>query len=271
MTGPAQGTPVSPAADAAAATAAVEAARERQSHIRHDLRAPLAVIYPLLSLLLDEGAGELTPKQREYLEVLERNVVRLETLLTGVADSGWTDCAAAPALPAEVAPADVAEEVVTLRRMGDQSGPPITVEAGPAPSPRAWADRDDVRQIITSLVRNAVTYTPAAGRITVLIRPGEDGGVVLVEVADTGPGMPPEELARAFEFGFRGELATQLRAPGLGAGLWICRELALRNGGRLALASEPGEGLRATLMLPAAPMGGAGDTADQGDVEGGAA
>jgi signal transduction histidine kinase len=270
MTRPAQGTPGPPAADAAAAKAAVEAARERQSHVRHDLRAPLAVIYPLLSLLLDEGAGELTPKMREYLEVLERNVVRLEALLTGVADSGWTDCSAAPALPAEVAPADVAEEVVTLRRMGAQSSPPITVEAGPAPSPRAWADRDDVRQIITSLVRNAVTYTPAAGRITILIRSG-DGGVVLVEVADTGPGMPAEELARAFEFGFRGELATQLRAPGLGAGLWICRELAQRNGGRLALASESGQGLRATLVLPAAPVGEAGDTVDQDDVDGGAA
>jgi signal transduction histidine kinase len=74
----------------------------------------------------------------------------------------------------------------------------------------------------------------------------------VVEVVDTGPGMPPEELARAFEFGFRGELATQLRVPGLGAGLWICRQLAGRNGGRLELASEPGAGVRATLTLPAA-------------------
>jgi signal transduction histidine kinase len=63
--------------------------------------------------------------------------------------------------------------------------------------------------------------------------------------------MPAEELARAFEFGFRGELATQVRAPGLGAGLWICRELAARNGGRVTLASAPGAGLRATLSLPA--------------------
>jgi signal transduction histidine kinase len=62
--------------------------------------------------------------------------------------------------------------------------------------------------------------------------------------------MPPEELARAFEFGFRGKLATQLRAPGLGAGLWICRELATRNGGSLALTSQPGAGLCATLTLP---------------------
>ena len=157
--------------------------------------------------MLDEGAGELTAQQREYLQVLERNVVRLEALVTGVADSGWADCSAAPALPGEIALADVAEEVVTLRRMDDQGGPPIDVEA-PPPSPRAWADRDDVRQIITGLVRNAVTYTPAEGSIVIRVRPGDDPGTVAVEVADTGPGMPPEELARAFEFGFRGELAT---------------------------------------------------------------
>ncbi len=128
-------------------------------------------------------------------------------------------------------------------------------EAGQPPTPRAWADRDDVRQIITSLVRNAATYTPATGDITIRVRAGDHAGAVAVEVVDTGPGMPPEELARAFEFGFRGKLATQLRAPGLGAGLWICRELAARNGGSLTLASEPGAGVRATLVLPAAGSG----------------
>ena len=116
MTGPVGSTPARPTADAAV-KASTEAARERQSHVRHDLRAPLAVIYPLLSLLLDGGAGELDAQQRGYLEVLERNVVRLEAIVTGVADSGWADCSAAPALPAEVALADVAEEVVALRRL----------------------------------------------------------------------------------------------------------------------------------------------------------
>jgi signal transduction histidine kinase len=163
-----------------------------------------------------------------------------------------------------MAPADVAEEIITLLRMDDRGGPRIEVEACPLPSPRAWADRDDVLQIVAGLVRNAVTYTPAAGRVTIRIRSGE--GNVAVEVTDTGPGMPPEELARAFEFGFRGELARQLRAPGLGAGLWICRELAARNGGSLTLTSEPGAGVCATLALPAADRGGAGDASDHHDV-----
>ena len=54
-----------------------EAARERQSYVRHELRAPLAVMYPALSMLVNGGAGELTPRQREYLGILERSTERL--------------------------------------------------------------------------------------------------------------------------------------------------------------------------------------------------
>ena len=250
MTGPAGETNGTQSAGGAALEAAATAARERQSHVRHELRAPLAVIYPLLSLLLDEGAGELGPQQREFLEVLERNAVRLEALITGVADSGWADCSPAPAMPEAVSLGDIAEEIVARRVPDDQGGPQVVVESGPAPT--AWADRDDVRQIVADLVRNAVTYTSSEGTVAVRISAGADPSTVALEVADAGPGIPPEELARAFDFGFRGELPRSLRTPGLGAGLWVCRELAARNGGGLSLESELGVGTRATLTLPVA-------------------
>jgi signal transduction histidine kinase len=238
----------------AAVQAAKEAARERQSYVRHELRAPLAVIYPLLSLLRDGGAGELTPRQEEYLEVLERNVTRMETLVSGTVASGWADCSAAPPVPETVVLGDVAEELATLRRMEGLEGAAILLDAGAAPTPRAWADRDDVRQILADLVGNAVAYTPAAGTVTIRARRDDDDTVVL-EVEDTGPGVPPEELGRVFDFGFRGELARSMKVPGLGAGLWICRRLAERNGGSLAVASEPGTGVVATLTLPASEDG----------------
>src|SRR5664280_866471 len=98
----------------AASSAVRSAARERQSHVRHDLRSPLAVMYPLLSLLLGESAGELTPKQREYLETMERNVERLERLLVSATESGWMDCSAAPAEPSAVPLHQVAEEAIAL-------------------------------------------------------------------------------------------------------------------------------------------------------------
>jgi signal transduction histidine kinase len=234
-----------------AARVRAEEARERQSHVRHELRAPLAVIYPLLSLILDGGAGDLTEQQREYLVVLDRNVTRLEALITGVTASGWADCSAAPRAPAEVVLADIAEELVALRCAEGATGAAVEVDAGAPPGPRAWADREDVRQILGGLVRNAVAYTPESGTVTIRMWAGE-GGTVELQVADTGAGMPPEELARAFEFGFRGELARALKVPGLGAGLWVCRELARRNGGHVRLESDPGSGLTATVTLPCA-------------------
>ena len=251
MTGPDERTSTPATPEDAVRLAAREAVRERQSHMRHELRAPLAVIYPLVSLLRD-GAHELSAEHREFLEVLERNVARLEALITGVADSGWADCSTAEAIPGDVALGDLAEEVVAVRGLDDPGGPQVVVDAGRPPSPRAWADRDDVRQIIADLVRNAVAYAPSEGRVSIHIAAGADPGTVTLEVADAGPGMPPEELDRAFEFGFRGELARSRRVPGLGAGLWVCRELAARNGGTLSLAGEPGSGIRATLTLPAA-------------------
>jgi signal transduction histidine kinase len=237
-------------AAAAAVKAASDAARERQSHVRHELRAPLAVIYPLLSLLRDGGAGDLTPRQEEYLGVLERNVARMETLVSGTVASGWADCSAAPAVPEAVILGDVAEELAALRRLEGLESAAIAVHAGALPTPRAWADRDDVRQILAGLVSNAAAYTPARGSVTV--RAGWGGGTVALEVADSGPGIPPEELGRVFDFGFRGELARSLKVPGLGAGLWVCRELARRNGGDVVLVSSPGAGVVATLTLPAA-------------------
>ena len=237
------------AADDAGLREAVAAARERQSHVRHELRGPLAVMYPLLSLLLDDSA--LTPEQRGHLEVLDRNVTRLEALITSAAESGWADCSAAPATPVEVALGDVAEQTVAMRRQG-AAGPRVTVAAGPLPGPRAWADEDDVRQILADLIANAAACTPPEGVVTVRMAPGDDPATVELVVADDGPGMPPEELPRVFDFGFRGELARRLGVPGIGAGLWVCRELARRNGGSIALESSPGAGVTVTVVLPAA-------------------
>lgn len=243
------------AVDRAEHEAAIEAARERQSHVRHELRAPLAVIYPLLSMLLDGGAGELTAEQRGFLEVLDRNVVRLDGLIAGVIASGWADCSAAPAMPSDLPLGDVVEEVLIMRGVDDAGGPPIIVNPGPPSTPHAWADRDDVRHIIADLIHNAATYAPGAGRIAVRIAVGDAPGTVVIRVADSGSGIPAEELPLVFEFGYRGELARSLQAPGLGAGLWVCRQLAGRNGGTLSIASTAGRGVTASLTLPAVKAG----------------
>lgn len=225
------------------------AALERQSFVRHELRSPLAVMYPLLSLLLDEVAGPLTEAQRDYLTMLERNVKRMSALVGSAAESGWLDCAGAAPEPVAVRVADIAEDVVA--RLGDAdpkaASIPVTREGGPA---MVHADPEHVRCIVRDLVDNAVRY----GGDGVQVRVAASSGRVELSVQDGGRGMDEADAAVAFEFGVRGAAAAETLEPGMGIGLWVCRRLAELNGGTVELATAPGEGTTVTVSLPAAPV-----------------
>jgi signal transduction histidine kinase len=223
---------------------------EQQSHVRHELRAPLAVMYPVLSMLLDGTAGELTATQREYLEILDRNVVRLEGMIASFADSGWLDCAAAPPAAARVPLPGLVGDVLAARRQRWADGPRIETRFA-TDAPPAVVDSEDARKIVANLLENAVRYTPASGRVTVAVAEGADRGTVELTVADTGAGIAVADLEHVFEFGFRGAAALAGSVPGLGLGLWVSRELAERNGGSVTLESRPGAGARAAVVLPA--------------------
>jgi two-component system sensor kinase FixL len=225
-----------------------EASLERQSFVRHELRGPLAVMYPLLSLLLDEGAGPLTPAQRGYLEMLERNVKRLHALVGSATESGWLDRAGAAPEPAAVPLAGVAEGVIGRLQGADRSAVPIKVvsERGPAV---AWADPEHVRCLVRNLVDNALRY--GGTDVEVHVGRSDDGRAVL-RVEDHGRGMGEAEAAAAFDFGVRGSAAAESGEPGMGIGLWVCRQLAEANGGSVDLETAEGAGTAVTVTLPAA-------------------
>ena len=251
-TGNGRAAPDAGRADAADVSDAVGRARaaalERQSFVRHELRSPLAVLYPLLSLLLDEGAGPLTDAQRDYLAMLERNVQRLNALVGSAAESGWLDCAGGAPEPAAVRVADTAEDVVARLVGAGRDEPSVAVvrEGGPAV---ALADPEHVRCIVRNLVDNAVRYGRAG--VEVYVAPGADGRVV-IRVADRGRGMDAADADAAFDFGVRGAAAGETGQPGMGIGLWVCRRLAEVNGGAVELVTAPGEGTTVTVLLPAA-------------------
>ncbi|MGH3296560.1 MAG: sensor histidine kinase, partial [Trebonia sp.] len=116
-----------------------------------------------------------------------------------------------------------------------------------APAP-ALADERWMHQVVTNLLGNALKFTPAGGTVTISTR--LDGPSAVLEVADTGVGIPPDELPRVFDRYWRGQAAAQ--TSGSGIGLAIAAELAWAHGGTLTAASEPGEGTRFTLTLPGA-------------------
>lgn len=115
---------------------------------------------------------------------------------------------------------------------------------------RALVEGDPARlhQVVANLLSNALVHTPASASVTALVRVAD--GMVTLEIADDGPGMPPEHAERAFDRFFRADPARAREAGGTGLGLSIARSIVEAHGGRINLASAPGAGTRITVLLP---------------------
>jgi signal transduction histidine kinase len=242
------------------------AARERQSYVRHELRAPLAVMYPVISLLAEELAGPLTADQRRYLDILLKAAERLQSRITSATESGWLNCAGVPRLVEPVPLGELVEEHARMRAFRRAGGPPIRLirAAEGAADAVAWADREELRAVVSALLENACAASPDEGEVTVAVASTDEGDAAALVVSDPGPGMPAEVQAGAVEFGHGAEDIDE--HSGLGIGLWVARELATRNGGSLHITSRAGEGMRVEVKLPsaeaAARVGGSHGTAE---------
>ncbi len=109
-------------------------------------------------------------------------------------------------------------------------------------------DRDMLERVVINLVGNAVKFTPERGRVTVALLAEQDSAVV--EVADTGIGIPLEEQERLFSRFFRSSLAQEQAIPGSGLGLSIAHAIVEKHGGEMTVESEPGEGTTFRVRLP---------------------
>ena len=110
------------------------------------------------------------------------------------------------------------------------------------------ADRARLGQVLANLLGNALKFTPEGGRIEVVV--AESDGEARVEVADTGPGIPPADRARVFERFWRGPAAAGV--SGRGVGLAVVDEIVRAHGGRMGVTDNDGSGARFIVALPAA-------------------
>jgi signal transduction histidine kinase len=209
--------------------------------VSHELRTPLTAIRGHVEALR-EGLAEDPDVREQSLEVLSNESARLERLVGDVLDLAKLDAHRFTLNPEEV----------DMRRLIDAAYAAFTEEArrraidyreqiGAAPV--IVSDGDRVLQIISNLLRNAFRWTPDGGRIELAL--DHANGSISVAVDDSGPGIPAEERERIFRpFWSRDD-------GGSGLGLAIARELAVALGGRIELESEPGQGSRFELVLPA--------------------
>jgi two-component system, OmpR family, sensor histidine kinase BaeS len=221
--------------------------RDLVADVAHELRTPIAVLQAGHEALLD---GVTEPTQ-EQLVSLRDEVLRLARM---VGDLQILAAAEAAALQLTLSRHDLAglAAVAADSLAGRFEAAGIALERQFTPVD-VLADPGRLHQVITNLLTNALKFTPSGGRVTVRAGPagtGPGGPCAVVEVTDTGPGIPADELPRIFDRLWRGRGAGHV--SGSGIGLAVAAELARAHDGRLEAHSEPGHGARLTLTLPRA-------------------
>jgi two-component system, NtrC family, sensor kinase len=209
--------------------------------VAHELRNPLNVVKTSVYYLLN--ARNPTPEKTvEHLRRIERQVEASDGVITALSNFARMPL---PSLH-PVSVARLVQDVLELNVPGEAIGVEVDV---PESLPSLLADGDQLRIVFGNLVRNARDAMTEGGRLT--IRGRETGKEVEVEIADTGVGIPSQDLARIME------PLYSTKARGLGLGLAIARAILEKNQGSLRVASEVGRGSTFTVRLTASSDDGA--------------
>jgi len=220
-----------------------ETARQTMTaDIAHELRTPVTIIQGVLEALLDR----VYEASDETIATLYEETLHLGRLIDDLRELAMAE---AGELHLEREPVDVAglaRQVAEIAGSTSDDTPEIRVDTHDS-VPSIPADPKRLRQVLANLLSNALRYTPPEGKICVTVRP--IGKEVEIEVADTGPGIAEEDLPHLFERFYRGDRARN-RVGGSGLGLAIVRQWVEAHGGRIWVASRPGEGARFIVRLP---------------------
>jgi two-component system, NtrC family, sensor histidine kinase GlrK len=226
--------------------AEVEAEKNRfLRHLSHELKTPLTALREGAELLNDQVGGPLAPPQRQVVSIMRDNSVKLQRLIEDLLDYQRALHAAASLLTRSLPLDELLREVVRAHELAMQAkGQKLALEAAKL---IVEADPEKLRSILDNLVGNAVKFTPAGGAIRVSARADDTDAVI--DVVDSGPGVPAEERDAIFDSFFRGRAKASGRIEGTGLGLAIAREFAEAHGGRISVIHEE-RGAHFRLTLP---------------------
>ncbi len=217
------------------------------ANMSHELRTPLNSIIGFAGVMLKEIDGPLTDMQREDLESIQKSGKHLLSLITDILDISRLWAGKLSLDLGEVSIPKVVDDAVEMAAplIGDK---PLTLRRLVAPDlPPVRADEKRVRQVLINLLSNAIKYTDA-GEVTVSTY--RQDGRVIINVSDTGIGIPPEYQEAIFEEFRRVDDSRTRKVDGLGLGLSISRRLVELHGGEMGVESRPGEGSRFYFSLP---------------------
>jgi PAS domain S-box-containing protein len=218
------------------------------STVSHELRTPMTSIKGYTDLLFLGMAGGLSDAQRNFLQIIKSNADRLTALVNDILDISRIETGR---IRLAIEPLDLAEIVtqVVLAFQEQYRDKDLALEwEAPEQLPQVRGDAARVTQVLSNLIANAWQYTPCGGRVTVSIH--EMPGLLRVDVADTGIGIAPDDIARVFDRFFRVDRPAVQEIEGTGLGLSIVKMFVEMLGGEIWLESELDVGTTFSFTLP---------------------
>lgn len=227
--------------------------RDLIAWVSHDLQTPLASIRAVIEALADGVIDDPDTVQR-YLRIAQKDTAALSTLIDDLfqmaqldaggikLDMGWNSISDLCSDTLESFSQIAASQEIDLR--GE-------VAAGIDP---IWMDAQRIGRVLNNLVNNALRHTPAGGHVSIAASRLEGG--LLIQVCDSGEGIPAQDIEHIFERFYRGEKSRNRMLGGAGLGLAISKAIVEAHAGKISVESTPGQGACFRIYIPGIPNGG---------------
>lgn len=214
----------------------------------HQLRTPLSAVKWVLSVLLEEHTGALSPVQKSYIlkgEESNNRMIRLvdDMLTVTRIESGKTEYNFYLLSLHDI----LANTVSDFQPRTKEKHIDLTYEGLPGRKSEIFVDPEKIRFVLENLFDNAIKYTPEGGKISVALK--EEGADYLITISDSGIGIPENEQKHIFSKFFRATNAVKQVTDGSGLGLFVARAIVMRHGGALTFVSKPENGTTFTIRL----------------------
>jgi CheY-like chemotaxis protein/two-component sensor histidine kinase len=218
--------------------------------VAHELRTPVSIIHGYAEMLREGGLGQLAPEQQRAVTVIANRAIELRNMVERIGMVLAIETHAVASLPLSLSDL-VARAVEEHSPMATEAG--LALELHVAPDlPLMSGDPYLLEHAVECLLDNALKFTPQGGQIKVEVY--TEPGWICLTVTDTGIGMAAEEMTQIFTPFYQVDGSTTRRYGGMGLGLSVAKAVVERHGGEITVFSQPGQGSRFTVRLPATSL-----------------